>query len=1755
MKRIFFSFSLLVIGFCQAVFGQTTVDCSPTSGDGNVDGHPESSTYLSVRNSTQGVPNYAGQGISIGQNFTGNYSVYRGFFPFDTRSIPADAQITRAVLKVWGFLNNSTTDFDLCVVQSTQASLDLLDGADYTRASSTIGGYLNTSSLSTSGYNEIFLDTAGKSWINKGGYTKLAIRSREDINSSAPTNAEWVAVFSKESTHPPVLSITYEINSTPPPAPALSYPPNASIHTATPTLTWNFSGNVNYFHIQVDNNSDFSSPERENAYCLDGFWAVPELSTGTYYWRVRSHGLNELWSAWSSPIWSFTIQSSAPPAPTLAYPPDGHTTDDVTPDFSWNFSGNVNYFHIQIDNNSNFASPEREDSQVFTANWTPAAMSPGTYYWRVRSHGTNGEWGVWSSPIRILTIQSSAVLSLLRPGSGELITTNEIAFEWSNIGATRYELYVDNNSNLGSPEISKQHNPALSNYTQTSYTASRNSLQQNLCYWKVIAFMPGGGTVESATGQFTYQPPTEPVPNWVPLYRLYKGGIDHDHFYATSDNHRQTAIISGYVDERVEGFISLYRFNHPDMVEVFRFYDGAKRYHYYTTDPGDRDAQIIAGLAYEGITGYAYRNQQQNTLPLYHLKKVHSSTDHDHLYTISEFEKNNAVSAYGFTYEGIIGYVSPNGAKVEVPNYEAQPLIGGGINTSNGNFSFPFKTSFDIPSFGLSLTFAHFYNSLGIIVKSTVLPLGPGWSHSYNGYIDPAYLDNKTAVVWPDGAVHVYAKSGATFTAQTPGVYDELTESGGVYEVKRKDQIIYVFEKLPGALNEDPALLKKIRDRNGNEIVCTYQNGRLYRVTDPVNRYLEFTYYSDTGKSGLLMQVYDSSIGRTVRFDHDANGNLFKYVDARNNQTLYFYKNSETESHLLERIQLPKGNIIDNSYLGRKIRSQAWQGNTFTLDYSVGDVTRVTDGQGRISDFYQNPSKMIKKVQDVSGNTGFAEFFYDDPRHPTKPTKAIDRNGNITEYVYDAKGNVLELRQPLQVTHKYQYNSRNDVTLYTDPSNRNTQYNYDGNGNLSSVVDPTGRTININYGNRGLVSSISDPLHYYSYHYDEYGYLSTMQDPLFATNFNYDTAGRLTRVTNPKGQITRYSYSANDQLEDITRPDNLVMRQSYDPNDNLQSIADPRSQATIWGYDSQDLLTSITNPAGQATRYNYYGDGSLQSRSYANGQIANYNYDNSGRLQTISYSSHSVTLGHDDNGNIISVSDRIGTMSFDYDGLNRMWRHTDHRSKAVSYTYDKSGTIRTINYPGGKTVTYTYYADDRLHTVTDWDGRQTTYTYRADGSLQEVTLPNQTKCTYSYDAAGRLRGISNTKSGGSVIASYSFTLDAAGNIESEESNIPLNIPNLTSQNVGYNYDISTNRIQSAGSMTFAFDGKGNTTAKNSSNAFAFGYDEENRLTEIRINNVVTATYAYDGMGNLREATRNGVTTRYVVDVNAPMNQILMETDASGNPLNYYVYGLGLLYRVKANGAVHYYHYDNRGNTIAMTDQSQNITHKYVYEPFGKVFDKVEADANPFKFVGQYGVMDESNDFYFMRARFYDAAIGRFVSEDPVWDANLYSYVNSNPLINIDAAGLSWLKAAEAGHQIVRTLRSGGTITNVITKSTSIVRGNTGGSFTIKNVTRINSKIHTITPGKTGGSFDIRTINLKNIGQGIGRRFLAGLVTDYLLDVYAEQMEGGVGADAPGFWNFIPGLGNVKSAGEAIDEQGNVFVNGEFLGNVNQLYKR
>ncbi len=113
-----------------------------------------------------------------------------------------------------------------------------------------------------------------------------------------------------------------------------------------------------------------------------------------------------------------------------------------------------------------------------------------------------------------------------------------------------------------------------------------------------------------------------------------------------------------------------------------------------------------------------------------------------------------------------------------------------------------------------------------------------------------------------------------------------------------------------------------------------------------------------------------------------------------------------------------------------------------------------------------------------------------------------------------------------------------------------------------------------------------------------------------------------------------------------------------------------------------------------------------------------------------------------------------------------------------------------------------------------------------------------------------------------------------------------------------------------------------------------------------------------------------------------------------------------------------YHFDFRGSTVALTDSSGQVTESFQYSPYGLLLSG-DASKTPFLFNGMYGVMTDSNNLYYMRARFYSPEIRRFVNQDILLGSigegqtlNRYAFVTGRPISFVDPFGLDALTATE-----------------------------------------------------------------------------------------------------------------------------------------------
>ena len=174
------------------------------------------------------------------------------------------------------------------------------------------------------------------------------------------------------------------------------------------------------------------------------------------------------------------------------------------------------------------------------------------------------------------------------------------------------------------------------------------------------------------------------------------------------------------------------------------------------------------------------------------------------------------------------------------------------------------------------------------------------------------------------------------------------------------------------------------------------------------------------------------------------------------------------------------------------------------------------------------------------------------------------------------------------------------------------------------------------------------------------------------------------------------------------------------------------------------------------------------------------------------------------------------------------------------------------------------------------------------------------------------------------------------------------------------------------------------------------------------------TMIYDAFGNRVAKTVNGVTTRYLVDdLNPTGYPQVVEELVGGSVQRTYAYGLQRIDEIQLienQWTPSFYVYDGAGSVRQLTDSTGKVTDKYEYDAYGNSFTKSGTTPNNYLYRGEQ--FDTDLGLYYLRARYYNPATGRFLSRDPLsGNAKIpatlhkYLYVRGNPVNRIDPRGL------------------------------------------------------------------------------------------------------------------------------------------------------
>ena len=785
-------------------------------------------------------------------------------------------------------------------------------------------------------------------------------------------------------------------------------------------------------------------------------------------------------------------------------------------------------------------------------------------------------------------------------------------------------------------------------------------------------------------------------------------------------------------------------------------------------------------------------------------------------------------------------------------------------------------------------------------------------------------------------------------------------------------------------------------------------------VTDAEGNTLSQTSTAIRGKNRVeTVTTYESDdFGRTIKENtvtrKQQDG---KWLPAYETQTLSTYDDN--------------GNVSQTEKKSRKEGETEWQSQTVKTDYDEQkQVTKQYTSRGTKENVatkyeYDILGRMIQSEipqEKEDGSTSYQKTTteYDNSGNVTEQNEQIDSDRTAkTEYTYDKRGNLVMVKSHME-GEKAQY----------------VQYVYDIQGN--KVRQFTGMTELLTIAVSEVENAADDA--------DTFSYAGRTYQLTVSGKKKADTIAE-----------TKYEYDGKNQLVAYTDPEGRKETYTYDVNSNLTKTVDKNGNTLKNTYDYQNRLTEMVakeKKTGKETRhtytYNAYGDVATQDdTAFVYGDASDQVTKETTKLTKNKDVVKKYT--YDSAGNKSAFNVKVGddtklSLQYSYDGESKLTSVIDEQgNQVVGYSYDTDGNLSERTVPGNNlTTTYTYDYQNHLTAMKNQTGSagvisQYTSEYLANGQKSKETSDvverdgkKSTKtATYTYDLLGRIR--KETKTGSEDI---SYTYDNNNNrkemtvgnkvtaykYNKNDELLRTDILNTDTEEdsvVIYKYDKNGNQLATVNRYEIPSDRKESayvdidvTLGDNRLNENVVNhYNAENQLTQMLTKNY-KVSFAYDAEGLRTSKTVNGEKTVFVWDG----DQLVVELSDSGKVQKRYIRGNDLVYADKGTDTEkQYYVTDSHGNVVQLTDESGKVTKTYEYDSFGNETNPDKKDDNPFRYCGEY--YDKETEEVYLRARYYQMAVGRFLTRDTYAGENddplslhLYTYCGNDGVNCVDPSG-------------------------------------------------------------------------------------------------------------------------------------------------------
>jgi RHS repeat-associated protein len=531
---------------------------------------------------------------------------------------------------------------------------------------------------------------------------------------------------------------------------------------------------------------------------------------------------------------------------------------------------------------------------------------------------------------------------------------------------------------------------------------------------------------------------------------------------------------------------------------------------------------------------------------------------------------------------------------------------------------------------------------------------------------------------------------------------------------------------------------------------------------------------------------------------------------------------------------------------------------------------------------------------------------------------------------------------------KYEYDGKNQLIAYTDPEGRTETYTYDINSNLTKTVDKNGNTQKNTYDYQNRLTEMVAK--------------EKKTGKETTHTYTYNAYGEVATQDDTAFVYGDVSGQVTKETTKLTKNKDVVKNYSYDSEGNKSAfsvnIGDDTKLSLQYTYDGESKLTAVTDENGnQVAGYDYDIDGNLSKRTASgNNMTTTYAYD---------YQNHLTSLKNE--------TESAGVIS----EYTSEYLVNGQKSKETSDTMDEDGK------KSKKTATYTYDLLGRITKETKTGSEDISYTYDSNNNRKKLTVGKKVT-SYQYNKNDELLRTDTLNQDTEEDSVVIYKNDKNGNQLATVNRYEIPSDKKDSIYVDIDVTLGDNRL--------------NENVVNHYNAL-------NQLTKTLTKNY-KVSFTYDAEGLRTSKTVNGEKTVFVWDG----DQLVMELSEGGKVQKRYIRGNDLVYADKGNNTEkQYYVTDPHGNVVQLTDESGKVTQTYEYDSFGNEVNPDKQDDNPFRYCGEY--YDKETKEIYLRARYYQPAVGRFLTrdtytgeEDEPLTLHLYTYCANDGVNAWDPSG-------------------------------------------------------------------------------------------------------------------------------------------------------